>query len=362
MKEKILVIEDNEPTRRNIAKILTFEDFDVSLAEDGKAGLDIARKIKPDIILCDIMMPVMDGFQVIQAAQEDKDLAAIPFIFLTALAETENIRRGMNEGADDYLTKPVNPDILIASVRKRLDKKNKMESDAKRLAEETGLRIAAIIPADIQQSLQHIDALIGSLALKHADKDPDILEAHHIVKSHCDYLARLIRRVSLCHQLPALYANRFENQERERTLDAAAAIKKIAENIARLHQGLSRLQLDTNIAQLAISTDFLEILLTELLGNAFKFSPPDKPIILIAKESSAFCELSVLDEGEGMTPKQIASISSFKQFWGGEQKPPSLGIGLTIVQGLVRLHDGEFEINQRTPRGLEVKCFIPTEA
>ncbi len=362
MKEKILVIEDNEPTRRLIAKILNFEDFDVSQAGDGREGIEIAKQFKPDLILCDIMMPVMDGFQVIRAFQHDTALAAIPFIFLTALAEVENVRKGMDEGADDYLTKPVNPENLLASVRKRLDKKNKMEAESRLLAEETGLRVAAIIPAEIQHSLQQINTLIGSLALKHAGAVPEILEVHQLVKSRCDYLSRLVRRVSLCHQLPQLYANRFTRTPDNHSSDTSATIKKICADITSRHDATRRTNLDIHVTRIPIPEDHLEILLSEILDNACKFSPKNSPIQVAATEAQGCCVLSITDEGPGMTAEQIAGISAFKQFWGGSDKPSGLGIGLTIAQGLVRLHNGEFEITHKNPTGLEVKCYIPMEA
>lgn len=120
--KKILVIEDEPEMRRNLVTILKLEKFVPLAAENGRAGLELARKEKPDLILCDIMMPELDGHAVVQALRTDSQLAAIPFIFLTAKGEKSDQRSGMNLGADDYLTKPINKTDLLASVRARLQR------------------------------------------------------------------------------------------------------------------------------------------------------------------------------------------------------------------------------------------------
>jgi DNA-binding NarL/FixJ family response regulator len=118
--KKILVIEDEPEMRRNIAALLRFEDFEPIAAENGRVGVEAARRENPDLILCDVMMPEMDGYEVLQALQADALLARIPFIFLTAKGEKDDLRSGMNLGADDYLTKPVANADLVRAVETRL--------------------------------------------------------------------------------------------------------------------------------------------------------------------------------------------------------------------------------------------------
>lgn len=118
--KKILVIEDEPEMRRNLATILKLEKFTALAAENGRVGLDLARKEKPDLILCDIMMPELDGHEVVQALRHEPALASIPFIFLTAKGEKSDLRSGMELGADDYLTKPVSKADLLGAIRARL--------------------------------------------------------------------------------------------------------------------------------------------------------------------------------------------------------------------------------------------------
>src|SRR5215831_19268475 len=118
--KRILVIEDEPEMRRNIATLLRFQDYEAIAAENGRVGVEAARRESPDLILCDVMMPELDGYGVLQELQTDAALTRIPFIFLTAKGERDDLRSGMNLGADDYLTKPVANADLIRAVETRL--------------------------------------------------------------------------------------------------------------------------------------------------------------------------------------------------------------------------------------------------
>src|SRR6478736_7705471 len=118
--KKILVIEDEPEMRRNITTLLRYQDYEPIEAENGRVGVALARREKPDLVLCDVMMPELDGHGVLQALQQDPELAVIPFIFLTAKGEKDDLRSGMDLGADDYLTKPVANADLIRAIETRL--------------------------------------------------------------------------------------------------------------------------------------------------------------------------------------------------------------------------------------------------
>ena len=123
MKKKILIIEDNKDIRENIVEILELAAFSVFEAENGKVGVELAMKQIPDIILCDIMMPELDGYGVLYLLSKNPETSAIPFIFLTAKAEKVDLRKGMEMGADDYLTKPFDDIELMNAIESRLKKK-----------------------------------------------------------------------------------------------------------------------------------------------------------------------------------------------------------------------------------------------
>jgi CRP/FNR family transcriptional regulator, cyclic AMP receptor protein len=118
----ILVIEDNTEVRENTAEILELANYKVSTAGDGKQGVEKALAHKPDLIVCDVMMPVLDGYGVLHLLNKNPELQGIPFIFLTAKAERSDLRKGMELGADDYITKPFTEFELLTAIESRLEK------------------------------------------------------------------------------------------------------------------------------------------------------------------------------------------------------------------------------------------------
>ena len=120
--KKILIIEDDKIMRENTAEILELANFEVTTAHNGKIGASTARDLKPDLIICDIMMPELDGYGVLHILSKDPKTASIPFIFLTAKAEKSEVRKGMELGADDYLTKPFEDTDLLNAIEARLKK------------------------------------------------------------------------------------------------------------------------------------------------------------------------------------------------------------------------------------------------
>ena len=125
----ILLIEDNKDMRENIAEILELSKFKVYTAENGKVGVELAQKIKPDLIICDIMMPVLDGYGVIHLLAKNIETANIPFIFLTAKSERTDFRKAMEMGADDYVTKPFDDIELLNAIESRLKKAEFMRKE-----------------------------------------------------------------------------------------------------------------------------------------------------------------------------------------------------------------------------------------
>ncbi len=127
MKKKILIIEDNEDVRENLAEILKLSNYETLLAENGKIGVELALTHKPDLILCDVMMPELDGFGVLHILSKKPATADVPFIFLTAKADKGDIRKGMNLGADDYITKPFDDVELLDAIEVRLKKSDRLK-------------------------------------------------------------------------------------------------------------------------------------------------------------------------------------------------------------------------------------------
>lgn len=155
MKKKILIIEDDKIVRENTAEILQLANYDVITAKDGKAGLEKTQFFKPDLIICDILMPELDGYGVLQIMMRNKSLQRIPVIFMSAKTKHEDIRRGMDLGASDYITKPFEESELLSAVASRLKRKEIMEDIGKHETEaNTKWRIE-----EIEKAFRHNEAI-----------------------------------------------------------------------------------------------------------------------------------------------------------------------------------------------------------
>jgi len=129
--KKALVIEDDEAIRANIVELLSEEGFTALGAENGKRGLELARSDRPELVICDIRMPELDGFGVLTELRSDPDTRTMPFIFLSAAADRADVRRGMNLGADDYVTKPFTRAELLDAVRSRLERQEVLATSSR---------------------------------------------------------------------------------------------------------------------------------------------------------------------------------------------------------------------------------------
>jgi len=164
MSKKILIIEDNDDIRENVIEILELAGYTVASASNGKAGVELAFNDVPDIILCDIMMPEMDGYGVLYLLSKRPETVAVPFIFLTAKAEHFDRRKGMEMGADDYLTKPFDDMELLNAIESRLKKKAGQQ-------------------AYYSRSLDRLDAIVA--------KQDGLVALHHIIEER---KARLVKK------------------------------------------------------------------------------------------------------------------------------------------------------------------------
>ncbi len=150
----ILIIEDDSALRENTTELLELSNYEVINAPNGKVGIELATTHKPDIIVCDIMMPVVDGYGVLEALSSNEDTMHIPFIFLSAKTEHTEIRKGMDMGADDYLTKPFEENELLSAIESRLAKAEILNAALQKSPTQT-----AMAPEEDEESLRNLNEL-----------------------------------------------------------------------------------------------------------------------------------------------------------------------------------------------------------
>ena len=357
---KILIIEDDQTLRTQMAQVLRFEGFEALEAANGKLGVKTAINSVPDLVVCDIMMPELDGFGVLQALRDNPRTAMIPFIFLTALVASHDLRHGMDEGADDYITKPYNPDALVGSVRRRLEKRSRQIEEGRLRAEEVSLAVAASVPQEILETLDHITTVTNLMVLKYDAQDPQVSAMHQAVTKESVRLRRMMRRLHLYAQLPQLYANRFELVRTGSLATTGAVIERVAREAGRSWNREKDLAIASEPAQLPLSEEYLVLLVEELVDNACKFSAPGTPIEVQGLGRREFWSLAVSNRGTGMSADQISQIGAFKQFWSGSKKPQGLGLGLALTQGIARLHGCEIAIESGAD-AITATVLVPLE-
>ncbi|NER36532.1 MAG: response regulator [Oscillatoria sp. SIO1A7] len=207
---KILAIEDEPPVLANIIEILEAEDFKAIGVENGRKGIKVAADVVPDLILCDVMMPELDGYDVLKALRENPLTARIPFIFLTALSDRKDLRQGMEMGADDYLTKPFSREELLAAIAIRLEKYASIREDydiAQQKSQGLEKRMATMqqflatkdellkkLCEDLRDPVSNINMAIHMLAQAPSEKDRE--RYLHILQEECDREIALLNQVS----------------------------------------------------------------------------------------------------------------------------------------------------------------------
>lgn len=359
---KILVIEDEDAIRENLIDLLEISNFEALSADNGKTGLELATQLCPDLILCDVMMPEMDGYEVLAHLRSQPRTATIPFIFLSAKAARPDLRQGMNLGADDYLTKPYTPDEILGAIASRLEKHQQVQNNLQTKLNELRSNIAYSLPHEFRTPLNSILGF-SELLVRHPEKlDPtDIQEMADGIHRAGQRLYRLIQNFLLYADLELVLSSpESVAQWRQQTTPYSQVI--IQNTSIRQAQATNReqdLELDLIETDVPLSATSLQKIVEELTNNAFKFSTAGTPVKVSSQiEPSAF-KLTVSDRGRGMSREQVANLGAYMQFERDYYEQQGSGLGLAIVKRLVELHQGRLEIKSIPQQQTLVQAIIP---
>jgi signal transduction histidine kinase len=352
----ILLIDDSDYIIDGTASLLRFEGYTVLTANNGRDGLALARQHQPDLIICDVSMPEMDGYTVLRHLRDDPETASLRFMFFTARAEKSNMRAGMDIGADDYLVKPFSVEELLSAI----DAQWKKQDLQQRNVEEIKLNVTYALPHEFRTPLNQIISAANVLKTSGCEQGTIAELAEDILWS-AKRLLRITENFLVYAQLEALSADRTARQQlcQYRTDEAAAMAADIAMTKASQFGRTSDLVLGSipEGVCLAMSSENFHKILDELIDNAFKFSAAGKPVELAMNTDAAWLELCITDRGIGMTPAQINAIGAYTQFNRVVQEQQGIGLGLVIARRLVELHGGEFRIESHA--GTTVTVRLP---
>lgn len=360
----ILVIEDNDALRRSVVEVLTWEGYRVVQAPDGRQGLEILQKASPDLVICDIMMPDVDGYGVLETLRADPAFRTLPFIFLTALAEQSDIRQGMELGAVDYLPKPFAMRDLLAAVRAQLRRHSDYRQAADTRLETLSRQLITALPHELRTPLT---AVLGYAELMIDDvqsMDPveikEYLSIIHDAGMRIKHLTEnylLYAQLEVAAQRPgALSILRDQVSEQPTMLIASTALS--VADAAKRPEDLS-LALDEMGLTLAISPEYLGRLVEELVINAFKFSEKGTTVHVSACGTPSGMVITIRDSGRGMTREQVASIGAHMQFERQYYEQQGTGLGLALARKLVQLHNGRLDISSGPGQGTTIRIELP---
>lgn len=361
--KKILVVEDAQSLRKDILEMLGFEGFEVAGAENGIVGVQRAREFNPDLIICDIMMPGLDGYGVLEELRKDPSTATIPFIFLTARTDRVDIRQGMELGADDYLTKPFTAAELLATVSARLEKSAKLAEAAERKMESLRGNIILALPHELRTPLNVILGFSDLLMLDAGSMEATrVAEMAHHINVAGMRLYRLIENYLLYAHTEILINDAAGSARLRQSLliGPESHIERYATQRAEQHKRAADVTFDLEpIRAIAMIEEYLKKIVEELVDNACKFSEEASPITVTARNKGDVYHLCVSDKGRGMTPEQVSAVGAYMQFERRVYEQQGTGLGLAICRRLAELHGGALTIESQPKQGTTVCVTIP---
>jgi two-component system sensor histidine kinase/response regulator len=353
---QVLLIEDDARWRAWVEAHMESTGYRVASAADGQAGLELVAKIKPEIILCDIEMPVLNGYGVLEALRRQPETSDIPFIFLTSRNARSDQRRGMVLGADDYLTKPFSREELLAAIGGVLRKREALTERLRHYTDEYRRELAAPWAHEL---LTPLNGILGIASM---------LEAEPGAVSHAELreLARSIhesarRQQTLARKLVQYF--QLEQLREYNWADPAAAVEagaSIEDEILGAAERAGRnadLQMECTRAAVKISPQWLRAVASELMENACRFSAKGSPISVTGRIVDGLYRMEVTDQGPGMTPAERSAIAAFRQFERGRREQQGLGLGLAIVRNVARLHRGSFSL-EPGPNSVGLRAIV----
>ena len=362
--KKILIIDDAEFILESTTTLLKFEGYDTVMASDGFRGVESAITDKPDLILCDISMPGMDGYKVLEKIRNESETKRTPFIFLTAFTDKSNMRAGMEKGADDYLIKPFTRDELLAAINAQWKKNSVVENQLEEKVNAFSKNLINALPHEFRTVLNQI---IGSAKYINSNSDDinkeDLKELTNDIIFSSKRLLKIAENYLIYSRIETFAASKNIRDALRtfKTDEPAAMLLDIAYIIAQKYDRTSDLDVESDVCDVYVemSTESFHKIIDELVENSFRFSEKGKPVLINLRLKDNFLEVVISDKGRGMSSEQIENIGALVQFERQLYEQQGVGLGLAISKKLVELHDGRFIIDSIINKGTNIFFTIP---
>ena len=353
-KNKILVVDDEHNLRETIIELLTHNNFDVKGAANGQEGLQILENWIPDLILSDIMMPVMDGYSFQAKVIETQRLNRIPFVFLTAKNEPNEMEKCTLMGADHFIVKPFKIDDLVKIINVKIERFLKIKSGSSNPNFSNNQYFSHEVNTPLNGILGPIDFLIKR---RENLKENEINMFYDSIKTSGNRLHRTLKNSMLYDNLINDKLGIIDDACTE-ILNEFLTIRKKIEKIDKTQ--IERIQYEIAESDIKINQEYLNFILFELLDNALKFSKSDTKIIVTGKKYDAeFYELTIQDYGIGFSEEQLKEINAYQQFDREKREQQGLGLGLFMSKTFMEKIKGVFTISSQKDVGTTIIILLP---
>ena len=380
-KPLVLIVDDVPKNLQVLGSILSKEEVDIAIATNGKQALERVKQRKPDLILLDVMMPELDGFETCKILKSKQETKEIPVIFLTAKAETEDVVKGFTIGAIDYVTKPFNSTELLARVNTHLELKRARDAE-KKLMSELENRLFEI--AEKNRKLEELDKVKNDfLGMAAHDLRNPISAINMLLSLVLDETSDNLREDQLELLEEIKHSGEFMYKLLNDLLDLTAiesgklTLELFSQNyveflkhIIKLNRVLAQkknieldLKVEGEIGEIEFDRNKLTQVVNNFLSNAIKFSHSDTKVTVVVKKEENHIITKIIDQGQGIPEKELPEI--FKEFHktsvsstAGEK---STGLGLAITKKIINGHKGSVAVESEVGKGSTFYFTLPQQ-
>ncbi len=366
---KILVIDDEADIRDEVIDWLEFEGYTVTGAANGRLGLEEIYRDPPDLIVSDITMPEMDGYELLLEVRLNPRFIQIPFIFLTAVSDRDSVRKGMNLGADDFVTKPFTHSELLNSIRTRLEKKSIQDKQIQAQID----RLHSDLSEEREKRLLK-SRLVAMFSHDFRNPLASILSSSSIIRNYEDrlsherklqYLDRIDGSVRLLMQMleDMLMVAEMEGghfEFRPEWFDLTALVETIVDEFRLIDQGTHKLTFSSSLQHyIYADPKLVRHIAANLLSNAIKYSAADTEVRVGLEAVDQQVSLSVEDHGIGIPKASLPHLFEPYHRADNAKGQKGMGLGLTIVKQAVDLHGGTVLVDSVPGEGTCFSVILP---
>lgn len=359
--EKILIIEDDFNLRENLGELFEIHNYEIITAINGLDGIEKAFSKKPDIIICDISMPEMNGFEVLAVLRKNRSTFFTPFLFLSAITDKLNIREGMNLGADDYITKPYENNEILQAVRAKLDKFKSTQSNIESKIKDKTTHIPTNVPFQFRVPLKNVLGFT-KLLLNGFNQFPqeEVLSILKNINESAERLLKMIDNYS--------YISKFENPNVDIFKNAIPYfnIEELIIQKANFYANkygknkfLGLIVDEMSQTTVKINAEDLHKIIDELFDNVFRYSYDNKMITIIGRKNKHNYEIITENSSKGINADLINNIGIVSAPVDQEFELQSVGLGLTLINKISEAYNGKCIINSIPYEKTNITVILP---